>query len=127
STLGALAKLSACGYVGAAQAAALADAYRFLRDVEHKLQIVRERQTHLVPRDEAEVAALARRLGFRGPDAVARFWAAHARHTAVVHEAFSALFHGPAEERRRQRDPEIDALPEGPDGTDATQPPPEPP
>src|SRR5439155_838866 len=120
STLGALVKLSASGYMGAEQAAALAGAYRFLRDVEHKLQIVHERQTHLVPRDAGEVAALARRLGFRGPDAVARFWAAHARQTAVVHEAFAALFHGPAEERRRERDPEIDALLEGLDDPPAT-------
>ncbi|TMA38207.1 MAG: bifunctional [glutamate--ammonia ligase]-adenylyl-L-tyrosine phosphorylase/[glutamate--ammonia-ligase] adenylyltransferase [Deltaproteobacteria bacterium] len=120
STLGALARLSSCGYVDPEQAAALAVAYRFLRDVEHKLQIVHERQTHLVPRDEAEVAALARRLGFRGPEAVAQFWATHARHTAVVHEAFAALFHGPAEERRRERDPEIDALLEGLDDVEAT-------
>src|SRR5207247_10177749 len=37
STLGALARLSACGYVAAETAAALGDAYRFLRNVEHKL------------------------------------------------------------------------------------------
>ncbi|TMA96537.1 MAG: bifunctional [glutamate--ammonia ligase]-adenylyl-L-tyrosine phosphorylase/[glutamate--ammonia-ligase] adenylyltransferase, partial [Deltaproteobacteria bacterium] len=103
STLGALVKLSASGYMGAEQAAALAGAYRFLRDVEHKLQIVHERQTHLVPRDAGEIAALARRLGFRGADAVA-----------------AALFHGPAEERRRERDPEIDALLEGLDDAPAT-------
>jgi len=120
STLAALRKLAASGYMAAEQAAALAGAYRFLRDVEHKLQIVHERQTHLVPRDAGEIAALARRLGFRGADAVARFWAAHARQTAVVHEAFAALFHGPAEERRRERDPEIDALLEGLDDAPAT-------
>src|SRR5205823_4716041 len=120
STLAALRKLAASGYMAAEQAAALAGAYRFLRDVEHKLQIVHERQTHLGPRDAGEIAALARRLGFRGADAVARFWAAHARQTAVVHEAFAALFHGPAEERRRERDPEIDALLEGLDDAPAT-------
>src|SRR5439155_1165245 len=120
STLPALRKLAARAYMAAEQDAALAGAYRFLRDVEHKLQIVHERQTHLVPRDAGEIAALARRLGFRGADAVARFWAAHARQTAVVHEAFAALFHGPAEERRRERDPEIDALLEGLDDAPAT-------
>src|SRR5205823_89015 len=120
STLGALARLSACGYVAAETAAALGDAYRFLRDVEHKLQIVHERQTHRVPSDGPALTALARRLGFRGSDAVARFEATHAGHTAVVHEAFAALFHGAAEARRRERDPAIDALLETLDDPEAT-------
>src|SRR5262249_20338069 len=49
STLGALATLAATGYAASTQAESLADAYRFLRDVEHKLQIVRERQTQIIP------------------------------------------------------------------------------
>jgi glutamate-ammonia-ligase adenylyltransferase len=44
-TLAALGRLAAAGYVDPAQADALAAAYRFLRDVEHKLQIVHQRQT----------------------------------------------------------------------------------
>src|SRR5439155_1156738 len=57
---------------------------------------------------------------FRGSDAVARFEATHAGHTAVVHEAFAALFHGAAEARRRERDPAIDALLETLDDPEAT-------
>ena len=41
------------GYVADADAEALADAYRFLRRVEHRLQIVRDLQTHDLPPDRA--------------------------------------------------------------------------
>src|SRR5213076_1290735 len=91
STLGALAALAATGYVERALAAELAAAYRFLRDVEHKLQIVQEQRTQLVPSDPDALLALARRLGFRGAEAVAEFEAARARHGAVVQGAFAAL------------------------------------
>src|SRR5207244_2206253 len=73
STLGALAALAATGYVEPALAASLAAAYRFLRDVEHKLQIVQERRTQSVPSDPDALLALARRLGFRGAGAAAEF------------------------------------------------------
>src|SRR5437764_12207828 len=39
-------------------------AYRFLRQVEHRLQIEAEQQTHTVPRDPVPLKRLARRLGF---------------------------------------------------------------
>jgi glutamate-ammonia-ligase adenylyltransferase len=107
STLGALARLAEHGYVEPARAAALADAYRFLRDVEHKIQIVHERQTHQIPDDPAELTALARRLGLAD---VAAFRALHGRHTGVVHEAFEALFAGAAETRRREQDADTTAL-----------------
>jgi glutamate-ammonia-ligase adenylyltransferase len=110
STLGALAILAAAGYVGADQAAALADAYRFLRDVEHKLQIVYRRQTQIVPSDPDELRALVRRLGLTGPDGEAEFWRRHAIHTGTVESAFAALFHGAEEERRRDERPELATL-----------------
>jgi [glutamine synthetase] adenylyltransferase / [glutamine synthetase]-adenylyl-L-tyrosine phosphorylase len=109
-TLAALEALAAAGYVAPGQAGTLAAAYRFLRDVEHKIQIVQERQTQVIPREPDEVCALARRLGFRGPDAVAAFWAVHARHTGAVREAFDALFHGAEAERQRGGESELAAL-----------------
>src|SRR5438445_7539320 len=39
---------------------ALDNAYRFLRRVEHRLQIEAEQQTHVVPRDQAAMRRLAR-------------------------------------------------------------------
>jgi [glutamine synthetase] adenylyltransferase / [glutamine synthetase]-adenylyl-L-tyrosine phosphorylase len=109
-TLAALAALADAGYVARPLAERLAAAYRFLRDVEHKLQVVDERQTQLVPSDPDEVLALARRVGFRGIDAAASFEAARARETGVVREAFEALFHGAAEARRRETAPELALL-----------------
>jgi len=49
STLGALAELGSAGYVSTDDARKLADHYRFLRTVEHRLQLVEEEQTHAVP------------------------------------------------------------------------------
>jgi glutamate-ammonia-ligase adenylyltransferase len=65
NTLRALSALADQGYVAEADAAALADAYRFLRRVEHRLQIVRDIQTHDVPTEGHAVTVLARSLGFR--------------------------------------------------------------
>jgi len=72
STLGALAELSGAGYVSAEDGAVLADSYRFLRTVEHRLQLVEEEQTHAVPTDAAGRDRLARVLGFGdGPSTTA--------------------------------------------------------
>jgi glutamate-ammonia-ligase adenylyltransferase len=109
-TLPALAALARWGYVDVALAERVAAAYRFLRDVEHKIQIVQERQTHAIPRDPDELRALARRIGFRGGGAVEAFWQAHAAETGVVRAAFDGLFHAPTEERRREAQPELTAL-----------------
>ena len=49
STLVALDRLTAAGFVGRADAAQLAEAYRFLRLVEHRLQLASERRTHTIP------------------------------------------------------------------------------
>ncbi len=109
-TLPALATLAATGYAPAEQTEALAAAYRFLRDVEHKLQIVRDRQTQIIPSDPDELRALVRRLGFLAADGEAEFWRLHAAHTGVVDAAFTALFHGAEEERRREARPELAML-----------------
>ena len=109
-TLLALDALGRAAYVAPALAARLASAYRFLRNTEHKLQMVHERRTQLLPRDEAEIAALARRLGYAGADAGAAFRADHAAHIAAVHDAFEALFHGAEGERQRDERPELRAL-----------------
>src|SRR4029078_2190990 len=73
----------------------LADAYRFLRDVEHKIQLVDERQTQVIPAGQSEVQ-LARRLGYCGDAAtiLARFRADRERHMEAVAASFAALFYG---------------------------------
>ena len=65
STLDALAQLAAGGYIEGDEAAQLDDAYRFLRTVEHRLQLQDEQQTHTLPSDIAARTRLARVLGYR--------------------------------------------------------------
>jgi len=64
NTLEALAALAEGGYVAADDAQALGDGYRILRATEHALQLVQERQTHVVPDDDVARERLARVLGF---------------------------------------------------------------
>ena len=60
ATLDALDALADRGYIGRVEAAEFGRDYRFLRLVEHRLQLSRLRRTHLMPRGEAEQRALAR-------------------------------------------------------------------
>jgi len=64
ATLDALAELANAGYVAEDDARILAGAYRFLRTVEHRLQLVEEEQTHEVPPPGPAHRRLARVLGF---------------------------------------------------------------
>ncbi|HLZ37747.1 MAG TPA: bifunctional [glutamine synthetase] adenylyltransferase/[glutamine synthetase]-adenylyl-L-tyrosine phosphorylase, partial [Mycobacteriales bacterium] len=93
-TLDALDALARGGYVGRDDAADLAAAYRFLRTVEHRLQLYRLRRTHLLPTDPADLRRLARGMGFR-TDPVAEFEAARARHTREVRRLHEKLFYRP--------------------------------
>jgi len=64
NTLTTLQELGRAGYVDPTDAATLADAYRFLRTVEHRVQLADGYQTHSVPQDRGERLALARTLGY---------------------------------------------------------------
>src|SRR6266700_2186224 len=66
STLPALAMLAAGGYVGRRDAAELAEAYRFLRRVEHLLQLRNLRRTHTMPEDPAALRMIGRALRLAG-------------------------------------------------------------
>ncbi len=61
-TLPALAALARGGYVGREDAASMAAAYRFLRTVEHLLQLRQLRRTHTLPEDPAALRRLGRAL-----------------------------------------------------------------
>ena len=94
TTLDALDALSRGGYVGRDDAASLASAYRFLRRVEHLVQLHRLRRTHLVPGDAEGLRRLGRALGLR-TDPVGEFtalWRRHAREVRRIHEK---LFYRP--------------------------------
>ncbi|MEV6651149.1 bifunctional [glutamine synthetase] adenylyltransferase/[glutamine synthetase]-adenylyl-L-tyrosine phosphorylase [Streptomyces sp. NPDC051219] len=94
TTLDALQALAAGGYVGRVDAAQLAEAYRFLRAMEHRIQLYRLRRTHLVPEDEADLRRLGRSLGMR-TDPVAELNQAWRRHASVVRRLHEKLFYRP--------------------------------
>ncbi|MEU2456663.1 bifunctional [glutamine synthetase] adenylyltransferase/[glutamine synthetase]-adenylyl-L-tyrosine phosphorylase [[Kitasatospora] papulosa] len=94
STLEALGALADGGYVGRADAAQLDEAYRFLRAMEHRIQLYRLRRTHMVPEDEADLRRLGRSLGLR-TDPVAELNRAWRRHASVVRRLHEKLFYRP--------------------------------
>jgi glutamate-ammonia-ligase adenylyltransferase len=94
TTLDALKALAAGGYVGRSDAAQLDEAYRFLRSMEHRIQLFRLRRTHLVPEDEAELRRIGRSLGLR-TDPVAELLREWKRHATVVRRLHEKLFYRP--------------------------------
>jgi glutamate-ammonia-ligase adenylyltransferase len=94
TTLTALGELAAGGYVGRQDAVLLADAYRFLRTLEHRLQLHRLRRTHVLPVDGADLRRLGRGMGFRR-DPVGQLDAQHALHVREVRRLHEKLFYRP--------------------------------
>ena len=92
ATLPALAALAAGGYVGRVDAVTLAAAYRFLRSVEHRLQLQRLRRTHIIPTEPFTLRWLARSLGFRDGPSLEEERQRHAREVRRLHEK---LFYRP--------------------------------
>ncbi|MEB2285036.1 MAG: bifunctional glutamine synthetase adenylyltransferase/deadenyltransferase [Polyangiaceae bacterium UTPRO1] len=105
NSLLALERLVEARYLPADESARLAEAYRFLRDVEHKIQLVDERQTQVIPSGQAELQ-LARRLGYRGAAdvALASFRGDRVRHMEAVAASFAALFYGAEASRTEDAD-----------------------
>ncbi|MFC9606616.1 bifunctional [glutamine synthetase] adenylyltransferase/[glutamine synthetase]-adenylyl-L-tyrosine phosphorylase [Streptomyces niveus] len=94
STLVALRALAAGGYVGRTDAAQLDEAYRFLRSMEHHIQLFRLRRTHLVPDDDADLRRLGRSLGLR-TEPVSELNRAWRRHASVVRRLHEKIFYRP--------------------------------
>jgi [glutamine synthetase] adenylyltransferase / [glutamine synthetase]-adenylyl-L-tyrosine phosphorylase len=92
NTLRALSVLAGEGYVAEDDAEALAGAYRFLRSLEHRLQMVRDLQTHELPADRVSLARLARSLDLDGPDELK---AEYGRQTSLVRGLHERLFYRP--------------------------------
>ncbi|MFM7842489.1 MAG: hypothetical protein ACKO9T_11510, partial [Nitrospira sp.] len=87
STMGALEKLGQQRVLSSKARQELERAYIFLRDVEHKLQMVHDLQTHALPESSDEMTRCAIRMGYdavRRGAAVKDFVADHHRHTANV-------------------------------------------
>lgn len=64
NTLLALEALEIAGCLTGQETYILADAYRFLRKVEHRLQLLFDWQTHTLPTSDSELTKLALRMGY---------------------------------------------------------------
>ena len=88
ATLSALSHLTKGGYVGRTDGRALDEAYRFLRTMEHRMQLYQLRRTHVVPSDERALRRMGRSMGLT-KDPVAeldRRWKQHSREVRRLHE-----------------------------------------
>ena len=99
-----LRKLVECGYLPADEGETLRESCRFLRNVEHKIQIVHQRQTHTLPEDPREQETLARRLGYRCERPAEHLWNDLESHRDRVRRAFEKLFYEPTAERQSSVD-----------------------
>ena len=76
------------GHLAAQDHAALARGYRFLRRLESRLRIVRDRSVDRLPEGGAELLRLARRMGYSGPRAGDELLSDYQRTAAGIREAF---------------------------------------
>ncbi len=96
STLGSLKAFAQKKLLSTKDRDALSVAYLFLRDVEHKLQMVHDLQTHSLPDEAQELERCAIRSGYQGADRAviaSTFQADFRSHTKVVHDLFRSFFY----------------------------------
>jgi glutamate-ammonia-ligase adenylyltransferase len=104
-TLPGLEKLVQYELLGPAESRQLKEAYCFLRDLEHRLQMEENLQTHTIPVSRGAQQRLARLMGF---DSLSKFQVAHTRHREVVRGMFERMLRadpaqgGPAQAFPRQ-------------------------
>lgn len=85
TTLATLSKLTEYDLLSAVESSQLAEAYRFWRNVEHRLQMDEYRQTHTLPLDDAGLARIARLMGC---DSVADFERKRSARAAAVRQIY---------------------------------------
>ncbi len=90
-----LSVLSDDGWIGAIDAREMSQAYRYLRTVEHCIQMVADEQTHTLPEDDEGLAAIGRMAGHASLGAferrLCRTLETVRRHYAALFEAAPAL------------------------------------
>tara|TARA_R110000868_G_scaffold1253_4_gene9689 strand:+ start:11111 stop:14071 length:2961 start_codon:yes stop_codon:yes gene_type:complete len=88
-TIDAIGRLTAAGHVTAEALSDLTAAYAFHRRVEHRLQMIDDRQTHELPDDDAGLTRFAEFLGYGVVDA---FTADLLVQLRIVEKHYAALF-----------------------------------
>jgi glutamate-ammonia-ligase adenylyltransferase len=91
-TLQVLALLAERKLISAETERELNAAYVFLRRLEHRLQYVEDKQTHMLPEDPTEREKIGRSMGFAGWDAMAEVLS---KHREIVSRHFEAVFSDP--------------------------------
>jgi len=90
ATLDALAALAEAGRIGAEDAAALGEAYRLLRTVEHRLQMVDDRQTHSLPAEREALDNVALLHGLDDGAALLALLNPHVERVEAVYRTLEA-------------------------------------
>lgn len=94
NTIEAIRRLAASGGLTDQEREILERTYRLLRTVEHRLQILYDRQTHRLPEDDGEFTRLAVRTGYgNGPAAAGRLRADLAEATRLNRRILDHLLH----------------------------------
>lgn len=93
-TLDALQRLARAGLMPQAAAQALAQAYDFLRRVEHRIQYLDDQQTHILPTQDGDLDWIAHTMGFA---VTGRFLTQLDMHRELVAQEFDRLLGGPGE------------------------------
>jgi glutamate-ammonia-ligase adenylyltransferase len=93
STLRGLQRLAARGLMKPAAANALAEAYSFLRRVEHRIQYLDDQQTHLLPAADGDLAWIAQSLGLTCNADACELLDRLGRTRELVATEFDALLH----------------------------------
>ncbi len=89
ATLDALDRLTARNWIAGPVREEMAEAYEFLRGIEHRLQMVNDEQTHELPSDEVALQKFARFAGF---ESTAGLSEALIKRLATVQGHYAALF-----------------------------------
>ena len=88
-TVAMLAKLAERGWITEQARDALTKEYHFLRDVEHRIQMIADEQTHILPEDDEGFARVAHMMGYDDADKFAKDFLEALK---VVERHYAALF-----------------------------------
>lgn len=84
-----LTKLAERGWISEQARDALAEKYWFLRDIEHRIQMIADEQTHILPEDDEGFARVAHMMGYEDPAAFSQDFLDALK---VVEKHYAALF-----------------------------------
>ncbi|WP_240663627.1 bifunctional [glutamine synthetase] adenylyltransferase/[glutamine synthetase]-adenylyl-L-tyrosine phosphorylase [Sphingomonas sp. UV9] len=86
ATRDALARLAEAGWIGRDESQALIDSYTLLRTIEHRVQMIDDRQTHALPTGDA-LDRVAKLHGLEGTDALLALLAPKVAATGRIYDA----------------------------------------